>query len=76
MILTDTTGQTNLPRYFARLFATAQTLAHGRLDIELADGRIFRAEGAGPGPVAHITIHNDDVFARMVREGDRAPGAA
>lgn len=69
MILTDTTGQSDLPRYFAHLFATAQKIGHGRLDVELPDGRVFRADGAAPGPVAHITVHNVDVFARMVREG-------
>lgn len=69
MILTDTSGQRDLPRYFSQMFAVAQKLRHGRLDIGLDDGRVFRAEGAGPGPVARIDIHNDDVFARLVREG-------
>ncbi|MFK7940296.1 MAG: class I SAM-dependent methyltransferase [Roseovarius sp.] len=69
MILTDTSGQTNLPRYFSRLFATAGKIAHGRLDIELPDGRVFRAEGKHPGPVAHIRIEHPDTFTRMVREG-------
>ncbi len=35
MILTDTTGQTNLPRYFKRAFATAQQIQQGRLDFVL-----------------------------------------
>ncbi len=69
MILTDTRGQAGLPRYFSQMFAVAQRLQHGRLDIGLADGRVFRVEGAAPGPVARIDIHNADVFARMVREG-------
>ena len=69
MILTETTGQTGLPRYFAQMFAVARTIENGRLDIGLSDGRVFRAEGSGPGPVARIDIHNEDVFARMVREG-------
>ncbi|WP_152474652.1 cyclopropane-fatty-acyl-phospholipid synthase family protein [Roseovarius sp. THAF9] len=68
-VLTDTDGQTGLPRYFARMFAVARTLQHGRLDIGLDDGRVFRAEGAGPGPVARIDIHNDELFSRMLREG-------
>ncbi len=69
MILTDTSGQPDLPRYFSQLFSTARKIANGRLDIELPDGRIFRAEGPKPGPVAHITIKNPEVFSRMVREG-------
>ncbi|MEL7256357.1 MAG: cyclopropane-fatty-acyl-phospholipid synthase family protein [Pseudomonadota bacterium] len=69
MILTDTCGQRDLPRYFSQMFAVAQRLQHGRLDIGLEDGRVFRVEGTAPGPVARVDIHNDDVFARLVREG-------
>lgn len=69
MILTDTTGQTNLPRYFARCFDVARQISAGRLDIALPDGRVFRAEGAQPGPVARLDIHDPEVFARLVREG-------
>ncbi|WP_338551134.1 cyclopropane-fatty-acyl-phospholipid synthase family protein [Roseovarius phycicola] len=69
MILTETSGQRDLPRYFSQMFAVAQRLQHGRLDIGLDDGRVFRVEGAAPGPVARVDIHNDDVFARLVREG-------
>ena len=69
VILTNTSGQRNLPRYFSQMFAVAQTLEHGRLDIGLDDGRVFRAEGPKPGPVARIDIHDADVFARLVREG-------
>lgn len=70
MILTSTDNQTNLPRYFARGFAVAQRLTNGRLDIVLPDGRIFRAEGRNPGPVAELHIHNPDCFGRLIREGD------
>jgi len=69
MILTETKGQANLPRYFSQCFGVAKQLEHGRLDIRLDDGRVFRAEGKQPGPVAEITIDNGDVFARLVREG-------
>src|SRR6056297_2492852 len=69
MILTDTAGQTDLPRYFARSFAVARQISTGRLDIVLPDGRIFRAEGPRPGPVAVLEIHDPEVFARLVREG-------
>ncbi len=69
MFLTDTNGQTGLPRYFARCFDVARHIESGRLDIRLPDGRVFRAEGRRPGPVAELDIHDADVFARLVREG-------
>ena len=70
MILTDTAGQANLPRYFKPVFATLKKARYGRLDVHLPDGRVFRAEGAAPGPVAEVEIHEPDCFARLVREGD------
>ncbi|WP_210527597.1 SAM-dependent methyltransferase [Rubellimicrobium arenae] len=69
MILTSTEGQDNLPRYFAQVFAVAERLPRGRLDIVLPDGRRFRAEGREPGYVAEVVVHNADLFARTVREG-------
>ena len=70
MILTDTTGQKDLPRYFAQAFDTVQKINCGRLDFVLPDGRRFRVEGKTPGPVAELDIHNPDCFARLIREGD------
>ncbi|MEO1733613.1 MAG: cyclopropane-fatty-acyl-phospholipid synthase family protein [Pseudomonadota bacterium] len=70
MILTSAEGQTHLPRYFSAVFDMAKAMQHGRLDIHLPDGRVFRAEGTAPGPVAEVHIHNPDIFARMLREGD------
>ncbi len=69
-VLTTTKGQTGLPRYFAACLETAQKLNTGRLDFVLPDGRRFRAEGARPGPVAEVQIHNPETFARLIREGD------
>ena len=69
-IRTTTKNEANLPRYFAAVFDKADNLKAGRLDIVLPDGRLFRAEGAEPGPVAVLEIHNRDVFARLIREGD------
>ena len=69
-LLTTTDGQKNLPRYFARVFAVAQLVQNGRLDIHLPDGRSFRVEGPQPGPVAEVHVHNVDLFARTVRDGD------
>ncbi|MAY86390.1 MAG: SAM-dependent methyltransferase [Pseudooceanicola sp.] len=70
MILTETSGQSGLPRYFAPAFAQMKRLKHGRLDVVLSDGRVFRAEGPNPGPVAELHVHHHDVFARLIREGD------
>lgn len=70
MILTSTDGQSGLPRYFPQVFAMGRDLKNGRMDIVLPDGRVFRVEGAKPGPVAEMHIHNPDVFARLIREGD------
>ncbi len=69
-ILTTTQGQTGLPRYFHAAYAVAKRLQSGRLDFVLPDGRRFRIEGDQPGPAAEITIHDKDLFARMIREGD------
>ncbi|QBF32066.1 cyclopropane-fatty-acyl-phospholipid synthase family protein [Thalassococcus sp. S3] len=70
MILRTTEGQSNLPRYFTQAFAMAQRIENGRLDTHLPDGRVFRAEGAKPGPVAEMHVNNPDLFARLIREGD------
>jgi cyclopropane-fatty-acyl-phospholipid synthase len=69
-ILKSTDGQTGLPRYFAQVFRVASDLKNGRLDFVMPDGRRFRAEGRGPGPVAEIHVHDPDLFARLIREGD------
>lgn len=70
MILTDTTGQTGLPRYFAQVFETVKKINNGRIDFVMPDGRRFRAEGPNPGPVGELHVHNPDSFARLIREGD------
>ena len=69
-LLTTTDGQTGLPRYFGAVFQQAQSLQHGRLDIVLSDGRRFRVDAPKPGPVAEVHVLNDDLFARLIREGD------
>ncbi len=68
--LTTLEGQRDLPRYFKAVFEQAQGLEHGRLDFRLPDGRVFRVEGDKPGPVGELNIHNVDIFARLIREGD------
>lgn len=69
MILTSTDGQKNLPRYFSQSFAVAQNIKAGRLDIILPDGRTFSASGAELGPIAILEVHNEELFARLIREG-------
>ena len=69
-VKTTTAGERNLPRYFAPAFAQAQNIRHGRLDVRLPDGRRFRVEGDAPGPVAEFDVHEPDLFARLIREGD------
>ena len=70
MILTTTQGQDNLPRYFASVFDVVSRIPRGRVDIILPDGRHFRAEARDAGFVAQLHVHNDDLFARLIREGD------
>ena len=70
MIHTSTKGQSDLPRYFPQVFFIAQKIGKGRVEFVMPDGRTFRAEGKEPGHVAEVHIHSDDVFARLVREGD------
>ncbi len=70
MILTSTEGQKDLPRYFSRVYAMAQEMENGQVDFVLPDGRHFRAVGKNPLPVAEIQIHNADLFARLIRDGD------
>jgi cyclopropane-fatty-acyl-phospholipid synthase len=69
-VLTSTEGQSGLPRYFTQVFQRAKAMNHGRLDLVLPDGRRFRAQGAKPGPAAEVHVHNPDIFARLIREGD------
>ena len=69
-ILTSTKGEKGLPRYFGPAFEAISRIQRGRLDFRLPDGRIFRAEGREPGPATLIEVHNPDIFARLIREGD------
>jgi cyclopropane-fatty-acyl-phospholipid synthase len=68
--LTSTKGQTGLPRYFGPAFEVAKRLGEGRLDFVLPDGRRFRLDGARPGPMAELVIHNNELFTRLIREGE------
>lgn len=63
-------GQKDLPRYFSAVFRLAQKLNRGRIDFRIPDGRVFRVEAPNPGAIGELIIHNDDVFARLIREGE------
>jgi cyclopropane-fatty-acyl-phospholipid synthase len=69
-VRTTIEGERDLPRYFAAAFAQAGRLQRGRLDVRLPDGRLFRVDAPEPGPVAEIHVHEPDLFARLIREGD------
>ena len=68
--ITTLDGQTDLPRYFSAAFGLAKELKNGRIDFRLPDGRVFRVDAPNPGPVAEIVVHDPDIFARLIREGD------
>lgn len=70
MVFTTTDGQDDLPRYFTNVFELATKIRRGRIDFVMPDGRCFRAEGIEAGPVAELRVHDEDTFARLVREGD------
>ena len=67
--LTTTEGQSELPRYFAPVFARVRGMEAGRITFVLPDGRRFRADGARQGPVAELHVHDPNLFARLIREG-------
>jgi len=66
---TDLTGVRDLPRWFATVFETVNCLACGRIDIQLPDGRWFRAEGPAPGPHGVVNCHDNRVWGRTVKDG-------
>ena len=70
MTLTTTKGQDKLPRYFSAVFNVMQKMARGRIEVVLPDGRRFVAQGAEKGYEAVLEVHNVDLFARTIREGD------
>ncbi len=69
-LLTTTRGQTNLPRWFAACFHTLRSMRAGTLDVELPDGRVFRAFGPEIGPHGRLIVRNPQLFGRLLRDGD------
>lgn len=70
--LTSLDGQTNLPRLYASVHILLQRVQAGTLDVVLPDGRLFRYEGPNAGPYARVDVKNDQLFSRVIREGDNA----
>ena len=70
MYLTSTVGQKDLPRYFVQVYEGLGKLNNGQVDFVLRDGRVFRAEGKNPGPIAVLEVNDDEIFSRLIREGD------
>jgi cyclopropane-fatty-acyl-phospholipid synthase len=68
--LASLAGQRGLPRWFGVAHRLLSRLPAGRLDLALPDGRVFRFEGARPGPVARLDVHETRLFARLAREGE------
>ncbi len=69
-VLPGLTTTARLPRYFNSALAVARRLGEGQLRFILPDGQHFAVEGARPGPEATLHIHDPDLFARLLREGE------
>jgi cyclopropane-fatty-acyl-phospholipid synthase len=67
--ITDLTGIKDLPRWFGTVFETVNCIARGRIDVQLPDGRWFRADGPEPGPHGVIIVHDNRVWPRTVKDG-------
>ncbi|MEE2773423.1 MAG: cyclopropane-fatty-acyl-phospholipid synthase family protein [Pseudomonadota bacterium] len=65
-----TAEEHNLPRRFSTVFGLLQSLKSGDLTIILPDSRKFKLTGKNKGPVASISVLNQDFFARVIREGE------
>lgn len=68
--LTKTADQIDLPKYFPHIFRKFQSIERGQIDVTLPDGRQFRAHGSQSGPVGHLNVRHDNLFTRVVREGN------
>ena len=59
-----------LPRLVRLALGFGSQLQHGTLDVTLADGRMVRLGGNGPGPAAAMTIYDYGFASRLLRGGD------
>ncbi len=67
--ITSLDGVNDLPRWFGMVFKTVQSIEHGMMDIQLPDGRWFRAEGANPGPRGVVVCHDNRTWGRTIKDG-------
>ena len=65
----DLKGQSKLPRWFSSVFKMIKNPQSGSLVIQLTDGRKFFVESQKPGANAFIIVRNENLFSRLVREG-------
>mgnify|MGYP001376264238 CR=1 FL=1 len=68
--ITSLRNQTNLPRWFSSIWPMLENMKCGGLLITLPDERVFKVEGHLRGPTGDIVIHNNDLFGRLIREGE------
>jgi cyclopropane-fatty-acyl-phospholipid synthase len=59
-----------LPRLVRLALGFGSKLQHGTLDVTLADGRMVRLGGNGPGPAAAMKIYDYGFASRLLRGGD------
>ena len=69
-VLNSIQNQNGLPRYFSSIFRQLSNIHTGRILITLPDNRIFDLSGNSSGPCGELIIHNTDLFARILREGN------
>ena len=58
------------PRYFTAVQAIVKGIKVGSMTFVLPDGRRFESTGDKPGPAGEIVVRNNDVFGRIIRDGD------
>lgn len=68
-VFETTSGQKDLPRWFAATFMVIKQFKRGSMEFVLPDGRVFRAVGAQAGPHGQAVVNNTAMFARIMREG-------
>ena len=69
-VLDSIQGQNQLPRYFSQVFRKLSAIRTGQIVVELPDGRIFQTASGQEGPNGRMVVQNDDLFARVLREGN------
>ncbi|MEO1610876.1 MAG: cyclopropane-fatty-acyl-phospholipid synthase family protein [Pseudomonadota bacterium] len=58
------------PRYFTAVQAIIKSLRVGSMTFVLPDGRRFETKGKEAGPSGEIHVRNNDLFGRIIRDGD------